>query len=101
MDIAKAAEAQDLALEAEYVAALVRSVQAFDAIIAATRENRGADAALADFRRAAQDMAAAFNAKTDLVEAEPKSFAESTKKLHAEVWDKRVKAIATALAQEN
>jgi hypothetical protein len=96
LSIAQDAGAQDLALETQYVAALVRSIQSLDKILAATAEGKPTQSALADFRRATQDMIEAFDAKIDLLDAEPKSFAESTKKLHADMWQARANDVAAA-----
>jgi len=96
LTIAQDASAQDLTLETQYVAALARSIQSLDAILAATVEGKPTHSAFADFRRATQDMIEAFDAKIDMLDAEPRSFAESTKKLHADMWQTRANDVAAA-----
>jgi len=91
--IAEETGAQDLILETQYVAALVRSLQALNALLTQAAK----DSALSNLRQGTQDMSKAFDAKTDLVTAEPRAFAEATKKQHAEMWSKRVEAISDAL----
>jgi hypothetical protein len=56
-----------------------------------------AAAALTELRAAVADMIRAMDAKTDLLKSEPKSYTATIKKLHAEMWQERVKAIAAAV----
>ena len=94
--LAKQAAARDLALETDYAAAFVRSLKALNALV-----DRGARAqqaaALAALGQGARDMIKAFDARMDLVKAEPKDFAVSIKKLHAEMWEQRVNAVSAAV----
>ena len=96
--MAQDAGARDMVLEAQYVASLARWLKALHLLLVRAARGRNANAELVTLRQASQDMAAAFDAKTDLVEAEPKSFAESIKKLHAELWEKRVGGLEAGLA---
>ena len=100
--IAQAAGHQHLALEADYVAAFIRTLRALHTL--QTQAHKGAApnglaGPLAEFRTAATDMAHAIDAKTDLLTAEPRAFAHAIKKLHADTCRQRVKAIADAIAQ--
>ena len=101
LGIAKSAGAKELVLETQYLAAFVRSLKALNALVAqaAKAEPRPRmDARLAELRQATKDMADAMDRKTDLLVAEPRDFAQSIKRLHADMWDKRVKAVEAALA---
>ena len=95
--VASDAEAPELVFESDYAIAFTRALQALNTLLAAAAPGQSRDAALADLRRLARDMTTAFDAKTDLVKAEPAAFAEATKTLHAELWRTRVEDIAAAL----
>ena len=96
LSIVEETGAQDLILETQYVAALVRSLKALNALLAQVTQDPHSEA-LAELRQGTEDLAKAFDAKMDLVKAEPRDFAEATKKQHAEMWTKRVKDISDAL----
>lgn len=94
--LAKQAAALDLALETDYAAALARTLKALNALLdPGAREQQAA--ALAALGQGPRDMVKAFDDGMALVEAEPKDFAGSIKKLHAELWDQRVSAVSSAV----
>jgi len=97
--LAETVGAHDIVLETQYVAAFLRSLTGLNGLLAQGGKPQASDAALADFHRATQDMIDAMNRKTDLLTAEPKSFAESMKKKHEQLWQDRVTRIARALAE--
>ncbi|NOZ21557.1 MAG: hypothetical protein GXP25_10770 [Planctomycetes bacterium] len=100
--IAKGMKTEELILETQYVAAFIRLLKAMNTLQAQAAENQSRerlDATLAEFRRAARDMIEAMNRKTDLLKAEPKSFAEKIKKTHTDLWKDRIDSIASAVSE--
>ncbi len=92
LSIAQAAGEQDLALETQYARALVQAVAALNGVLA----GRSSRAALARLKQASEEMIRTFDARMDLLRAEPRSFAAATKKKHADLWRRRVLALQAA-----
>ena len=99
--IAEDLDRPELVLETRYNMEFVRSLKALNDLLAqassgdvATRESP-----LNEFRQAATGMIRLMDDKTDLVAAEPRSFAETIKKDHAALWKNRLAAITSAALQ--
>ena len=88
----------ELVIETEYVTALAHAFKGLSVVLAQAAKGKRADTALSELRQAAKDMVEAFDARVSLVKVEPHAFAETAKKQHAEMWDKRVKGLEGALA---
>ena len=100
--IAREMKAEELVLETQYAAALIRCLKTLHTLLAQTagaQPRQQLDATLSELRKATQDMVTAMNAKTDLLKSEPRDYAAKIKALHVELWKKRVDPIAAAIGK--
>ncbi|MBT3379062.1 MAG: hypothetical protein HN406_25900 [Lentisphaerae bacterium] len=88
--------APDLALESSYAAALCRLIEAVNSLFAIPESDESAAALLAGLRQAGNDMNRIFGERMSRVDAAPSAFAESTVKLHSELWGDRIASLTKA-----
>jgi hypothetical protein len=104
---AQAIGRQDLELETQYVAACVSALksvhelqeQASTPAPFSAEPRRKLEASRAALRGAVSEMIRAFDQRADLLKSEPKSFAESIKKIHTDLWNGRLAGIEAAVAR--
>ncbi|MFH0965975.1 MAG: glycoside hydrolase family 20 zincin-like fold domain-containing protein [Planctomycetota bacterium] len=106
LGIADGLKKRDLALETKYAAAFITMLKTLNQILV---EAPKADLSQAEDRRrlnvlrdeyaaAINEMIEAFDQKTDLLQAEPKTFADSMKTAHREMWETARQGMVSAVS---